>query len=99
MNKIDLTKITPEQRAQIIARAIPAIETALGITPERAAEFLAKSEQEHPEKDAEWHRKDAIGKFKHFLRVDHHWQGAVDAAWLNIEPYATVVVDAVLATG
>lgn len=71
------------------------LDAAIGITPSRAAAFLAESEMEHPENDAAWHRQDATGKFKHFLRTNHGWHAAVDVAWANLEPLARSVVDAV----
>lgn len=95
--KIDLSKMTPAQREQLERRGIAALESVLGITTERAKDFIELSYREHPEKDAAWHRDDAVGKFKRFLRVSRKWQGAVDVAWKFIEPYAGEVVDAVLA--
>lgn len=68
-------------------------ERLAGLTIERATSFYLLSQTENPSEDAAWHRDDAIGKFKHFLRKDRKWEGAVDVAWPFIEPEATIVVD------
>lgn len=92
-----LAKLPPGVKERLAAEALETVDRALGFTPARAAEFIAESISEHPEKDARWHRDDAIGKFKRFLRVDRRWQGAVDVAWPHIDQEAARVVDTVLA--
>lgn len=76
-------------KAEILAR----LEEAIGITPERARQFLEESENED---DGETDFvADATGKFKHFLRTSHGWGPAVDVAWGSLEPLVRAVVEAV----
>jgi hypothetical protein len=86
---IDLTKLTPEQLALLQTQG----QRLLGFTIERAYSFLVDSRNEDPQKDADFHRADAVGKFKHFLRTERRWNSFVDAAWPHLKPFAEEVVD------
>ncbi len=96
--KIDLSKLTPEQREKITAQGIDLAENLLGVTPERVKEFYDLSEKENPDFDAQERRDDVVGKFRHFWRKARRFEGAVDVFWSVAKPYVEKVVDAVIAT-
>ncbi len=96
--KIDLSKLTPEQREKITAQGIDLAENLLGVTPERVKEFYDLSEKENPDFDTQKRRDDVVGKFRHFWRKKRRFEGAVDVFWEVAKPYVEKVVDAVIAT-
>ena len=92
MAKPSFENLSDEQKLLVQTQG----ERLVGFTVERAGYFLAQSRAEHPEKDEAWHKDDAVGKFKHFLRHEHGWGGAVDAAWPHLKPFAVEVVEIAL---
>ena len=75
-------------------------ERSLGFTPERAARHLEETQEEDPGKSVEFYRADAVGKFKHHLRVNRNVPGVIlDALWPLVMPWAEGVVDMLLDNG
>ncbi len=89
----NLKNLPPEVKDALFDK----LEDAMGITPERAAQFLRETREEDPDQTPEFHREDAVGKFKHFYRTKRGWGPWIDGAWGNIRPMVEVVVDAVIA--
>jgi hypothetical protein len=96
---LDLAKIPASLLALAKSFAPRLVDTLVGFTPDRAAAFLVESREQHPEKDAAWHRDDAAGKFENFLREERRWGGIVDFFWGDLQPFAYEVVDTALAAG
>lgn len=94
----NLDDLTDTTREELEAKAAQAGKDILGITPARVVEFIKLSNREHPEKDAQWHRNDVVGKFLHFWRKGRKMEALADVLWKIGKPYVEEVVDAVLAT-
>ncbi len=100
MSDLDISKIPAPVLASLESQGKRLIEDAMGFTVERAASFLAESKAEAAAGDGETDtRGDAIGKFKHYLRTERHWEAAADILWGSIESFAAELVDAAIAAG